>query len=86
MIITIDKAGRVVLPKNVRAEFQLTPNTELELVTSAEGILLRPVAERPSMKQRAGLWVHQGRGSGSVDWSQAVDTVRDERDVNAWKV
>jgi len=85
MIINIDKAGRVVLPKNVRAEFGLTPDTELELLTSAEGILLRPVARQASMQQREGLWVHQGKGTMSVDWTQAVDAVREERVDIAWK-
>jgi len=85
IVISIDKAGRVVLPKNVRTEFRLTPDTELELITSAEGILLRPVAEKPSMKQSEGLWVHQGTSTTKVDWSQVVDGVRDERAADAWK-
>ena len=84
-VISIDRAGRVVLPKSVRTEFHLTPDTELELITSAEGILLRPVAERPSMKQSEGLWVHQGASTSAVDWTQVLDGVRDERAASAWK-
>ena len=85
MIINIDKAGRVVLPKNVRAEFGFTPSTDRERLTSAEGILLRPVAEQALMQQHEGLWVHQGKGTTNVDWSQATGAVREERADSAWK-
>ncbi|MEN9840296.1 MAG: Antidote-toxin recognition MazE, bacterial antitoxin, partial [Verrucomicrobiota bacterium] len=33
MTITIDRAGRVVLPKSIRDRFHLTPGTEIELTT-----------------------------------------------------
>ena len=63
----------------------------LELVQRADGILLRRVAERPSMQQVDGLWVHQGTSGASTDnaanadWAAVVDSVRDERADSAWK-
>ena len=50
MNLHIDKAGRLVLPKSVRSQLGITPQTALELVQSADGILLRRVAERPSVQ------------------------------------
>lgn len=84
MNLHIDKAGRLVLPKSIRTQFGITPDTPLELVQSADGILLRPVAERPSMQQVDGLWVHQGACTASVDWSSIVDDVREGRAESGW--
>lgn len=65
--LRIDKAGRLVLPKTVRSQFGITPDTVLELTQSADGILLRRVAERPSMREFDGLWVHQGISAPAAD-------------------
>jgi AbrB family looped-hinge helix DNA binding protein len=86
MNLKIDKTGRLVLPKSLRTSFGITPETELELIPSAEGLLLRPVAGRPSMQEVDGLWIHQGVGSaGSAAWAEAIDSVRNERADSAWK-
>jgi len=41
--LTVDKAGRVVLPKPVRDELQLTAGDSLELESFEDQIVLRPV-------------------------------------------
>jgi AbrB family looped-hinge helix DNA binding protein len=41
--LTIDKAGRVVIPKALREELRLEPGDSLEMETSGESITLRPV-------------------------------------------
>ncbi|MCK6421960.1 MAG: AbrB/MazE/SpoVT family DNA-binding domain-containing protein [Aquabacterium sp.] len=45
MKLRIDKAGCLVLPKSVRSQLGITPETTLELVQSADGILLRRVVK-----------------------------------------
>jgi AbrB family looped-hinge helix DNA binding protein len=55
MSLRVDKAGRLVRPKSVRSRLGITPDTTLELVHRADGVLLRRVAERPSMQQVDGL-------------------------------
>ena len=84
MNLHVDKAGRLVLPKSVRSQLGITPETALELVSSADGILLRRVAERPPMQQIDGLWVHQGSSTANADWAAVIDRVRDERADSAW--
>lgn len=84
MQVHIDKAGRLVLPKSVRQQLGLTPDTALDLVPGPDGVLLRPIAEKPSMRQLEGLWAHQGVAPGPADWSRVVDSVRDERANSAW--
>ena len=84
MNLRIDKAGRLVLPKSVRSQLGITPETALELVQRPDGVLLRRVAERPAMQQVDGLWVHQGVGTAGTDWAAVIDSVRDERADSAW--
>ncbi len=44
--LTIDKAGRVVLPKPVRDALQISPGDSLELESSEDHIVLRPARGR----------------------------------------
>jgi AbrB family looped-hinge helix DNA binding protein len=82
MIARIDKSGRLVVPKPIRERLGLKPNSEFELVERADGVLLRPVEQRPSMLKVDGLWVHQGTAGPDAHWGQVVNDVREER-INA---
>ena len=84
MNLRIDKFGRLVLPKSVRSELGITPETSLELVQRADGVLLRRVAERPSMQQVDGLWVHHGICTANAEWAAVIESVRNERADSAW--
>ena len=56
-ILTVDKAGRVVLPKPVRDELQLRAGDSLNLETSGDQIVLRPARGRVGMRKKQGIWV-----------------------------
>lgn len=79
MELKIDKAGRIVVPKPLRERLGFKPDAELEAVEQADGVLLKRVAERPSMVKADGLWVHQGRAEPGANWEHTVDDVRAER-------
>src|SRR5438105_9494541 len=55
--LTIDKAGRVVLPKPVRDEMQLRAGDSLELESSEDRIVLRPRRGGVGLHQKQGIWV-----------------------------
>ena len=55
--ITLDSAGRVVIPKGLREELHLQPGDELDLEASDEQITLRPVREAPPLSKEQGIWV-----------------------------
>lgn len=55
--LTLDKAGRVVLPKPVRDEMQLRAGDSLELESSEDRIVLRPRRGGVGLHQKQGIWV-----------------------------
>jgi len=75
----IDKSGRIIVPKHLRERLGLKPDSELEAVEQAGGILLRVVEQRPSMIKIDGLWVHHGVAQPGANWDRVVQDVREER-------
>ena len=49
--LTIDKAGRIVIPKPLREELHLEPGDDLELESAGEEITLRPVRGRDRLRK-----------------------------------
>jgi AbrB family looped-hinge helix DNA binding protein len=79
--LTLDSAGRVVIPKGLRDELHLQPGDELDLETAGEQITLRPVRNTPPLVKEKGVWVF--RTGEPLPASAAEDTlraVREERD------
>jgi len=76
--LTLDKAGRVVLPKPVRDRLQLAPGDTLQLETQGENITLRPVRQNVTLKKEFGIWVYQGE-SADTSIPDLVDRERESR-------
>ncbi len=86
MNLKIDRAGRIVVPKPIRQRLGLQPNTEIELVEQADGVLLRPLEHRSPMIKRDGRWVHLGQIDPTYDLNRLIDDVREERIRDLLKV
>jgi len=65
--LTLDKAGRIVLPKPVRDELQLSPGDSLELESSEERVILRPVRGNGRIYKKQGVWVMHGGSPLTVE-------------------
>ena len=78
--VSIDKAGRVVLPQHVRRQFHLVAGDRLGLELQPDGIFLRSHAERGDLVEDNGLLVHEGEPVG--DLAQAIDRDRASRDAD----
>lgn len=82
MTITIDRAGRVVLPKSVRERFHLVPGAELELTTDADGVKLALRATQPSLVTRQGVLVHHGPEPVALDIAAFINKTRESRSLD----
>ena len=77
METTLDKFGRIVIPKRVREHLGLTPGTALEIEAIGEDVILKPVREEPHIRNKGGVLVFKGSATG--DLLEAVKRHRKER-------
>jgi AbrB family looped-hinge helix DNA binding protein len=79
--LRLDKAGRVVLPKPVRDDLQVGPGDSLELESSQEQIILRPLRGTMPLRKKKGIWVFRtGEPLSSETVNQVMKEVRQERE------
>ena len=64
--VTIDQAGRVVLPKPLRDELRLEAGDTLQLELEGECVTLRPVRSKAPLRKERGVWVFHGGGNITV--------------------
>ena len=76
---TIDKAGRLVLPKPLRDELQLQPGDVLELRTEAGRIVLLPMHAKITLQKEEGVWVYFSGKSGTATAPELIDQDREDR-------
>lgn len=80
MNITIDKAGRLVIPKSIREKHHIHPGTVLELEDKPQGIFLKTVENSPSLIKKQGILVHHGGDEITIDIADFINRQRDRRD------
>ena len=79
--LTIDGAGRVVIPKPLRDELDLAPGDTLDLETAGESITLRPTRGTAPLTKEKGVWVFRiGRPLPASVADDVVERIRDDRD------
>lgn len=78
--LTIDRAGRLVLPKPVRDELQLAAGDSLELESSDDQIVLRPVRGVATLRKKQGVWVMRtGKPLSAEVVNETIRKIRNER-------
>lgn len=76
--VTLDKAGRVVIPKTLRDELQLESGDTLELESEGESMTLRPVRSVSPLRKEHGVWVF--RGNKRLPATATDEVLRDLRE------
>ncbi len=80
--VTVDRAGRIVLPKPVRDELQLMPGDRLEIESSGETLTLRPLRGTAPLTKKNGVWVYRtGEPIPQEEVEETLLRVRRERDL-----
>jgi AbrB family looped-hinge helix DNA binding protein len=79
--LTLDKAGRIVLPKPLRDELQLEAGDTLEVESSGEEITLRPMRGHAQLRKKHGVWVYRsGEPLSQAEVEEIVQQTRQERE------
>jgi len=76
-ILSVDQAGRLVLPKQLRDQFGLHPGSLLEVAIGHDHVELKPLETTAVLRKNKKLWVHHGRAQTSL--IQAVADLREQR-------
>lgn len=80
-MVTVDKAGRIVLPKPLRDELRLEPGDTLELDSAGDTVSLRPVRSTTPLRKERGVWVFRNGSKLTAEAvGKAVRQVREQRD------
>lgn len=79
--LSMDRAGRVVLPKPVRDRLHLEPGESLEIESFEDHIVLRPVRGKAAMRKKRGIWVFDtGEPLKASVVEETIRKVREERE------
>ena len=80
--LVIDKAGRIVIPKRLREELQLGAGDTLEMESTGEEIMLRPVRGTGPLTKEHGVWVfHSGQPLPASVTDEILQQIPEERDL-----
>jgi len=74
---TLDRFGRIVLPKKLRDDYNLEPGSQILIEESDHKIILKPIHGEPNLRLKEGVLVFTGVPLG--DLNKAVTKHRAER-------
>ena len=77
MRTTVDRFGRIVVPKEIRDRHGLVPGSGVEIEDSGEFIVLRRADELPGLVEKEGVLVFRALSTGDLDG--AIRAHRDDR-------
>lgn len=77
MRTTLDRFGRVVVPKDIRDRLGLRPGVEIEIDEKDNEVILKLVDHEPSLIMKEGILVYSGKAT--EDLRGAVRAHREER-------
>lgn len=78
---TIDKAGRVVVPKAIRDALHLKAGDELEIESDGEALTLRQHRAQATLKLKNGFWVVDTGGRVTTEMvKDLLNEIREEHE------
>jgi len=85
METTLDKFGRIVIPKPVRDRLGVEPGTVLELEEDEEGgVVLRPRRAEPDLVEEEGVVVFTGEPTADLETAVERHRRSRSRGLAAW--
>jgi AbrB family looped-hinge helix DNA binding protein len=76
--ITLDRAGRVLIPKSLRERLHLQPGDVLQLESQGDDITIRPQRSNPSLVKERGIWI---LSTGEPTAASIPDLIEEQREL-----
>jgi len=67
MITTLDKFGRIIIPKELREHLGITTETNLNIHVDGKRIIIEPIREEEPLVEKDGILVFTGKLQGEID-------------------
>ena len=78
--VTLDRAGRVVIPKALRDELRLSPGDALDLTVKGDEVTLRPRRGATPLQKERGVWVFRtGKPITAAETDDILRSIRVKR-------
>ena len=81
METTLDKFGRVVIPKEIRDNLGLKPGEVLQIERIEDEVILKPLKEETPLHIKEGVLVFSGTATGNI-----IESVRIHREERLRKI
>ncbi len=82
MTVTIDKVGRLVVPKEIREQMGIGPDTELEIIMDGFEFRVRKIEEKSTLRKKGKFTVVSTDWLGETDPIKLIQKARKERNSN----
>ena len=81
MLATLDKFGRILIPKKFREHLGISSDTTMNIVEDGERIIIKHIKEKEPLVKKDGLLIFTGKIQGDLD-----QTLRSNRSRRMKKV
>ncbi|MCK6684198.1 MAG: AbrB/MazE/SpoVT family DNA-binding domain-containing protein [Thermoanaerobaculia bacterium] len=80
--VTVDRAGRVLLPKSIRDEMQLSPGDTLDVTVHGDEVTLRLRRGVLPLQKERGVWVFRtGTPITAGETEETLRNIRAQRSI-----
>ena len=83
--IILDKAGRLVLPKTIRAALGVGPGDVLKIETEDDHVIISAVREPAGLQKERGVWVFRSGTPTNASIPELLEAGRNRRTVELTK-
>lgn len=77
--VTIDKAGRLVVPKPMRDALHLKPGATLEIQQEGNAIMLKPPSLQTELVKKNGMWLLKSAQPLNISAADLIAQDREDR-------
>jgi AbrB family looped-hinge helix DNA binding protein len=67
MLATLDKFGRVLIPKKFREHLGITTNTSINILDDGDRIIIEPIKEKEAIIEKDGFLIFTGKIQGNIE-------------------